>query len=282
MIALALCLALCLVLVACGQKTPPAPDGDVSQGVSDVSDNNEVSMDDTTTAGTEGTSTEADSTTTDKVSVADTTTTTASSTTTAKSSTTKSTKSTTTAATTKRTSPPTEAGHKHEYKNHVYQPNCHEEGFTDHLCSCGDIYRDSITPKTDHKYEWKLVKASTTTETGVRELRCAYCGTFKEREDIPKKKNEPKIDPLVTVSLMKYTNEPTYSFGGNHIIDTRTWGDAPSISTYDDVCMKVTYYNQNGEQITFNVEPPSNPNNHFQVLILDDGTYGFREIGTFS
>ena len=104
MIALALCLALCLVLTACGQKTPPAPDGDVSQGVSDVSDNNEVSMDDTTTETDKVTTTEADSTTTDKVSVADTTTTTASSTTTAQSSTTKSTKSTTTATTARRTS----------------------------------------------------------------------------------------------------------------------------------------------------------------------------------
>ncbi|MBR5525104.1 MAG: hypothetical protein IKU51_07545 [Clostridia bacterium] len=282
MIALALCLALCLVLTACGQKTPPAPDGDVSQGVSDVSDNSEVNVDVTTTAGTEDTSTATDSTTIDKVSVADTTTTMASSTTTAKSSTTKSTKSTTTAATTKRTSPPTQAGHKHEYNDQVYQPNCLEEGFTDHLCSCGDIYRDSITPKTDHKYEWSVVKAATTTETGVRELRCAYCGTFKQKEEIPKQKSESKIDSRVTIGAHSLSKEPMYTFKNGSVIDHRSWGDRPAIEVLDGDVMKVTYYNQQGQKIVFNVEQPASSDRLIRFVILDDGTYTSVEVGSFS
>ncbi len=34
-------------------------------------------------------------------------------------------------------------GHTHKYEDRVVPPTCTEDGYTEHECSCGDIYRDS-------------------------------------------------------------------------------------------------------------------------------------------
>ena len=57
-------------------------------------------------------------------------------------------------------------GHKHEYQEEVVAPTCTERGYTEHVCSCGNSYKDSYTNALGHSYgEWIVVKEATEEET---------------------------------------------------------------------------------------------------------------------
>ncbi len=70
-----------------------------------------------------------------------------------------------------------EQGHTHSYTEKVTAPTCTEEGYTTHICSCGDSYIDCYTDALDHKFgEWKYIKAPTCTEGGSNIRTCERCG----------------------------------------------------------------------------------------------------------
>lgn len=180
--------------------------------------------------------------------------------------------------------PPTDPGHKHAYTEWIVTATCDRKGCTKHVCDCGDVYEDNFKPKLAHDYGWRVIKASTTKETGIKKWRCVNCGGGEDahEEVIPKKKVAAKIDSRIEVGFVKFTNEPMYTFAGNCVIDKRTWGEAPSIEVYNGDCMKVTYYNKQGEAVTFTVEQPEDPSYDCMVRIMDDGTYEYSEVISFS
>lgn len=197
--------------------------------------------------------------------------------------------STTISSTKSRTTPAkstiiTEPGHQHVFREKVVTATCDREGYVKHGCECGYVYEDNFKPKLAHNYGWLLIKASTTKETGIKKWRCVNCGGGEDahEEVIPKKKAAAKIDSRVEVGFIKFTNEPMYTLAENCVIDKRTWGEAPSIEVYNGDCMKVTYYNKQGEVVTFTVEHPEDPSYDCMVRIMDDGTYEYSEVISFS
>ncbi len=54
-----------------------------------------------------------------------------------------------------------ETEHRHSYTDEVIAPTCQEQGYTAHICDCGDSYRDTETEIVDHSYD----------ETGI----CIFC-----------------------------------------------------------------------------------------------------------
>lgn len=76
-------------------------------------------------------------------------------------------------------------GHKHEYTEEVIAPTCTEQGYTKHICSCGDSYNDNEVNALGHTYgEWTVVKEATVTEKGSKERVCSVCND-KETQEIP-------------------------------------------------------------------------------------------------
>ena len=60
--------------------------------------------------------------------------------------------------------------HTHSYKETVVNPSCEQDGYTLHLCDCGDSYKDNYVSKTGHQYRY-----SYNFETATVTCRCEKC-----------------------------------------------------------------------------------------------------------
>lgn len=78
------------------------------------------------------------------------------------------------------TQPPVEE-HTHSYAVALVAPTCTEDGYTEHICACGDRYTNAPTPATGHTWsEWITAREPTTAEEGVQERRCLNCDISEE------------------------------------------------------------------------------------------------------
>ncbi len=73
--------------------------------------------------------------------------------------------------------------HVHDYVVTKVEPTCTEKGYTEYICSCGDIFKDSYIDELGHNEEKHPAKSPTSTEIGWEEYvtctRCSYT-TYKE------------------------------------------------------------------------------------------------------
>ena len=76
--------------------------------------------------------------------------------------------------------------HRHKYEKRVVEPTCLEQGYTLHVCACGDEYRDEYTKLADHRFEEKSRTPAACTEDVRIEYVCAICRK-KKIETIPAK-----------------------------------------------------------------------------------------------
>ena len=70
---------------------------------------------------------------------------------------------------------PKPTAHTHSYSAATVAPTCTAEGYTKHVCSCGESYNDSYTAALGHNYTDTVVEATTSSE-GYTEHTCAQCG----------------------------------------------------------------------------------------------------------
>lgn len=64
--------------------------------------------------------------------------------------------------------------HTHSYTTEVVAPTCTEDGYTLHVCACGNRYTDAQTPALGHTYTATVIAPTCTTQ-GYTEHTCA-CG----------------------------------------------------------------------------------------------------------
>ena len=69
--------------------------------------------------------------------------------------------------------------HVHAYSDKIVPATCTELGYTLHVCTCGDEYKDSFTPLAAHDYQVKADVPPTCTKAGRREYVCSVCGAVK-------------------------------------------------------------------------------------------------------
>lgn len=69
--------------------------------------------------------------------------------------------------------PTTNPSHTHSYSNTVVSPTCNSEGYTLHKCSCGDYYKDKITP-TNYQHKFSLTQDEW--YGGYDKFICSKCG----------------------------------------------------------------------------------------------------------
>ena len=69
----------------------------------------------------------------------------------------------------------TSGQHEHDYTATVVAPTCTEQGYTEHICSCGDSYRDSYVPALGHDFAWVVDREPTDTEAGEKHEECNRC-----------------------------------------------------------------------------------------------------------
>ena len=99
----------------------------------------------------------------------------------------------------------------HSYSENVTASTCTEQGFTTHICACGDSYTDTYTDALGHDFgDWVTVKEPSYLENGLKERRCSRCDVF-ESEEIP---NNPFTDVgdgnrFKTAILWAYYNDIT-------------------------------------------------------------------------
>ncbi len=72
--------------------------------------------------------------------------------------------------------------HLHSYTEEIIPPTCDAEGYTNHVCVCGDSYQDAETPVTGHSYTAEVTDP-TCTEKGYTTHTCTVCGnSYKDTE----------------------------------------------------------------------------------------------------
>ncbi len=97
--------------------------------------------------------------------------------------------------------------HTHEYKTTIVAPTCTEKGYTEHVCKCGESYKDAEVAAKGHEFgEWKVVTEATEEAEGLKERACE-CGE-KETEVLPKLEHVHKYGEWQVVT------EPTYEKEG--------------------------------------------------------------------
>lgn len=77
-------------------------------------------------------------------------------------------------------------GHTHVYDIRMVEATCTEDGYTLHICDCGDNYKTDIIPAMGHYMrDWVVEKAATTEEEGLEKRECSRCD-YEETRIIPK------------------------------------------------------------------------------------------------
>ena len=75
-----------------------------------------------------------------------------------------------------------EPEHTHVYSDTVAEPTCTAGGYTDHVCVCGDSYRDTEVAPLGHSWgDWVTTKAPTTEAEGTQTRTCTRCGAADNR-----------------------------------------------------------------------------------------------------
>ena len=76
--------------------------------------------------------------------------------------------------------------HAHSYTATVTKkPTCNAYGTRTYTCSCGSSYTEAIGKTAHTEGAWVEIKAPTTTEMGLSELRCSVCNAFMSLKTIP-------------------------------------------------------------------------------------------------
>lgn len=74
--------------------------------------------------------------------------------------------------------------HAHSYTATVVEPTCTDWGYTNHVCACGDRYKDGCTRPLGHDYQLTGHADATTAAAGYDEYTCSRCGA-SYRDTIP-------------------------------------------------------------------------------------------------
>ena len=128
-------------------------------------------------------------------------------------------------------------GHVHDY---TYQTNfvyatCTSGGYTEHICACGDRYRDDITPALGHDFQWVTDKVATATEPGYKHEECTRCHERRNENTVIPATGEGHVH-----SYTDYVKAPTCTEKG-YTIHTCTCG-----STYVDTYVNALGHNYVG------------------------------------
>lgn len=71
---------------------------------------------------------------------------------------------------------PTPPPHTHSYTSAVTAPTCTSQGYTTHICSCGDSYTDSYVPALGHSDgAWVTTVEPTCLGEGTEKIYCTRC-----------------------------------------------------------------------------------------------------------
>lgn len=66
--------------------------------------------------------------------------------------------------------------HVHQYEEKKHSATCTEDGYTEHICKCGDSYKTDVVQTLGHQYgEWVVTKEATVDAAGEREKECSVC-----------------------------------------------------------------------------------------------------------
>ena len=112
-------------------------------------------------------------------------------------------------------------GHVHDY---TYQTNfvyatCTTGGYTEHICACGDRYRDGITPALGHDFQWVTDKVATATEPGYKHEECTRCHESRNENTVIPATGEGHVH-----SYTDNVKDPTCTEGG-YTVHTCTCGE---------------------------------------------------------
>ena len=175
--------------------------------------------------------------------------------------------------------------HTHSYASTVVAPTCSDKGYTRYTCSCGASYDDNEVSALGHLYgDWTVTKQPTTTSTGTRVCVCAKCG-HELTEKIDKlepevaEKYESYVDSRVEITTLP-DGALYYHYEKVTLIDTRSWGDPPSIRITSSGGFKITYFKKDGSKVEKTLKPVDGYVN--RMVIFDNGSYQTNLIGDFS
>ena len=132
----------------------------------------------------------------------------------------------------------------HDYKSVVTEPTCTEQGYTTHICDCGESYVDTYVPAAGHKWDAGVVTTEPTeTAEGVKTFTCTVCGETRT-ESIPKLTPKPPApaNPFSDVAQGQYYYDPVL-WAVSHDPQI-TNGTSPTTFSPDATCTR-------GQVVTF-------------------------------
>lgn len=179
--------------------------------------------------------------------------------------------------------PSTPAGHQHVFTETVVAPTCTEGGYTLRQCACGKTEKTDSTHKRGHLYgDWKYLTTATLTREGYREATCTRCGNVLGE----------KVDKLNPAYAHKYENVDdrivvrtygngvtAYTYNHVSVADSRTWGGTPIIEITSSGGFNITYYKQDGTEVSYYLRLVEGYTN--SLTILEDGSYVTQLFGDY-
>lgn len=151
------------------------------------------------------------------------------------------------------------------------------------LVPVGRLMTATLFP-TGHIYgDWKVTEQPTTSSTGSKECVCTVCKDVKT-DTIPLldaetgEFYESQIDQRIEVTK-NGDGAVRYYFYPVSVIDTRTWGDAPTIKINAAGGFDITYFTEDGTKVETKLAPLDGYIH--RCVILEDGSYVFARIGDY-
>lgn len=93
--------------------------------------------------------------------------------------------------------------HTHDYKDTVVAPTCTSEGYTEHVCACGESYRDEKKAPS-HTVVTDAAVAATCQETGLTEgSHCSACNTVLSEQGVVPVAAHNFVDYVCTVCKLE-------------------------------------------------------------------------------
>ncbi len=172
---------------------------------------------------------------------------------------------------------------KHSYKISKVEGTCTEKGYRLYRCEkCGHSEKNYIYPALGHAYgDWVTITEPTETEAGLKKRVCSRC-SHEETQVIPamSDQRETYLDPNIRVEDYG-PGRVSYYYGNMSVVDRRSWGDGVSIRITEDGFLAIVYYLQDGTEVRYTLEPPSE-GYAIRFIIAADGTWSTALNGDYN
>ncbi|MBQ0099280.1 MAG: InlB B-repeat-containing protein, partial [Firmicutes bacterium] len=181
----------------------------------------------------------------------------------------------------------TENNHTHNYSEQVFKPTCTEQGYTLHICDCGDSYKDNYVKAkghsyskewaTDNTYHWHVATCEHTTEIKDKANHTASDWIIDENATYEKKGSKHKectvCKKVLETAEIPQLGKDDISFKTLSVDGTNVYGKIPNNQDEFDFLSEIERSGSTSYKVSLNKSGSEIIESKTAEPIVGDNTY---------